>query len=58
MFASAEEVVEKEFDIYPVSAVSFFPGPADLNLMSFLMSSKNFFISLQLSQRHKKKESS
>lgn len=27
-----------------MSSVSFFPGPADLNLMSFLMSSKNFFI--------------
>lgn len=29
---------------YLVSSVSFFPGPADLNFISFLMSSKNFFI--------------
>lgn len=30
--------------LYLVSSVSFFPGPADLNFISFLMSSKNFFI--------------
>lgn len=32
------------FNGYLLSSVSFFPGPTDLNFISFLMSSKNFFI--------------